>query len=215
MGPSVDVNEITKRAQRHWMEDGLVEMMLGLLMFTHMGVYMTLSALPEGPRANVGLTFLVQALVLGITLAIVGGFKRLKARVSFPRTGYVAFPKPTWKLRISIWAIFATVFAVAEGISMLRPTDKERLSSMAAPAFAIFFAACLIGGGLKHKQLSMLWEGLLTMLFAVYLTWFTSLRGIEGLGTLMILVGLSMALLGGFRFRRYLKAHPRPEETEA
>lgn len=209
MEPTVDVDEITQRAQRHWMEDGLTEMMLGLLMSTQMGLYMAAGALP------LGFIFVAQALVLGITLAIVSGFKRLKARVSFPRTGYVAFPKPTWKLRISTWAIFATVFVVVEGISMLRPTDKERLSSIAAPAFAIFFAACLIVGGLKHKQPSMLWEGLLTMLFAVYLTWFTSLRGIEGLGTLMILVGLSMALLGGFRFRRYLKAHPRPQETEA
>src|SRR6185369_4688276 len=118
MEQGVDVNEITRRAQRHWMEDGLVELMLGLLMSTQMGVYMLAGALP------VGFIFLAQALVLASTLGIVAGFKRLKSRVSFPRTGYVAFPKPTWKLRISIWGTFGTVFVVAEGISMLGPADK-------------------------------------------------------------------------------------------
>lgn len=215
MEPSVDVNEITQRAQRHWMEDGLVELMLGLLMFTQMGVYMGASALPDGPLMKFVSTFGAQAVVLGITLAIFAGFKRLKARVSFPRTGYVAFPKPTWKLRTSILGIFAVVFVISLGVTMLQSAEKEQISWLAAPAFAVFFATCCIGGGLKHKQPSMLWEGLLTVLFGVYLTWFTSLRGIEGMGTLMILVGLSMAILGGFRFRRYLKANPNPRETEA
>jgi len=209
MEQGVDVNEITRRAQRHWMEDGLVELMLGLLMSTQMGVYMLAGALP------VGFIFLAQALVLASTLGIVAGFKRLKSRVSFPRTGYVAFPKPTWKLRISIWGTFGTVFVVAEGISMLGPADKDWLSSIAAPAFAVFFAVCCIGGGLRHKQPTLLWEGFLTLLFAIILTWFTSLRGISAVGALMILVGTSMAVLGGFRFRRYLKANPKPQETEA
>ena len=209
MEPIVDVDEITRRAQHHWMEDGLVELMLGLLMSTQMGLYMAASALP------VGFIFLAQALVFAITLGIVQGFKRLKARVSFPRTGYVAFPKPTWKTRIGIWGVFATVFVVAEGVSRLQTADKEWLSQIAAPAVGVFFAACLIGAGLKHKQASMLWEGFLTILFAIVVTSFTSLRGIEALGAMMILVGVSMAVLGGFRFRRYLKANPRPQETEA
>jgi hypothetical protein len=209
MEPTVDADEITQRAQRHWMEDGLVELMLGLLMSTQMGLYMAASTLP------VGFIFLAQALVITITLGIVAVFKRLKARVSFPRTGYVAFPKPTRKLRISIWGIFAVGFIASLGVIMLQPWEKERLSWLAAPAFAVFFAACLIGGGLKHKQPSMLWEGFLTILFAIVLTLFTELRGIEAVGALMILVGISMAILGGFRFRRYLKAHPKPQETEA
>jgi len=139
----------------------------------------------------------------------------LKSRVSFPRTGYVAFPKPTWKTRIGVWGVFATVFVVAEAVSRLQSADKEWLSQIAAPAFGAFFAACLIGAGLKHKQASMLWEGFLTILFAIVLTWFTRLRGIEGVGAMMILAGISMVVLGGFRFRRYLKANPKPQETEA
>jgi hypothetical protein len=209
MDPVIDVNEITRRAQRHWMEDGLVELMLGLIMSAQMGVYMAASVLP------VRFIFVAQMLVLAITVGLVAGFKRLKARASFPRTGYVAFPKPTWKLRIAIWGIFATVFVVSEGVGMLQTADKERLSALAAPAFAVILATCCIGGGLKHKQPSMLWEGFLTMLFAIILPLLTNLRGIEAMGTLMILSGLSMAVLGGFRFRRYLKTHPKPQETEA
>jgi uncharacterized membrane protein HdeD (DUF308 family) len=214
MEPTVDLDEITLRAQRHWIEDGSAELMLGLLMFGQMGVYMTAFALPEGPVMDFVRTFGAQALVLAITLSIVFGFKRLKARITFPRTGYVAIPKPTWKYRFSVWGVFVLI-AGALSLTELQPSGTERASWIAVPAFALVLGGACIGGGLKYKQPTMLWEGFFTVLLAVYVNLFTSLRGIDGVAVLMILVGSFMAIMGGFRLRRFLKTNPRPQETEA
>ena len=214
MKPAVDLNEITLRAQRHWMEDGSAELMLGLLMFGQVGVYMAAGALPDGPIMDFVRTFGAQALVLTITLSILLGFRRLKARITFPRTGYVALPKPTWKYRISIWGVFVFI-AVALGLTQLRVSGEERSSWIAVPAFGLVLAASCIGGGLKYRQPTMVWEGFFTILVAVYLGWFTSLRGIDGVAMLMILVGMFMAFMGGFQLRRFLKSNPKPQETEA
>lgn len=216
MEPSVDVDAVRLRASQYWMEDGLVEILLGLLMFSQMGVYMAAGALPRGPLMDFVSTFGAQALCLAITLSILVGFKKLKARITFPRTGYVALPKPSTKYRTSVFVIIAlTGFAVTVGLNGFRPSEKDWLSGMAVPAFAGFFAICLIGGGLQYKQASMLWGGFLTLLFAAGLEGFTDLRGFKGLGVLMVMVGISMAIIGAFRLRGFLKANPRPQETEA
>lgn len=212
--PTVDLDEIALRTQRHWVEDGSAELMLGLLMSSQIGVYMAAGAIPEGPITNFVRTFGAQALVLAITLSILFGFKRLKARVTFPRTGYVAQPKPTWKYRLSVWGVFVLI-AVVLGLTEFQTWGTERVSWIAVPAFAVVFAASCIGGGLKYKQPTMLCEGFFTILVAAFLSWFTSLRGIDGVAALMIPVGAFMAIMGGFRLRRFLKANPRPRETEA
>jgi hypothetical protein len=215
MEPPVDVDAVTLRASQYWMEDGLVEILLGLLMFSQMGVYMAAGALPRGPLMDFVRTFGAQALCLAITLSIFGGFKKLKARITFPRTGYVALPKPSMKYRTSVFVIALALFAVTVGLNAFRPSQTDWLGGMAVPAFAAFFAICLIGGGLQYKQASMLWEGFLTLLFAAGLEWFTDLRGMKGVGVLMITVGISMAIIGAFRLRGFLKANPRRQETEA
>jgi hypothetical protein len=211
----VDIDGVTLRASQYWMEDGLVEILLGLLMFSQMGVYMAAGALPRGPLMDFVRTFGAQALCLAITLSIFGGFKKLKARITFPRTGYVVLPKPSTKYRTSVFVIALALFAVTVGLNAFRASQTNWLSGMAVPAFAALFAICLIGGGLQYKQASMLWEGLLTLVFAAGLEWFTELRGFNGLGVLMVMVGVSLAIIGGFRLRSFLKANPRPQETEA
>jgi hypothetical protein len=83
------------------------------------------------------------------------------------------------------------------------------------PVFAAVFAASFLWGGVQYKQISMLWEALLTLIFAVVLTWFPSLSGAVGVLALMVMIGASMAVIGAFRFRNFLKANPRPQEMQA
>ncbi len=215
MEPSVDVDAVTLRASQYWMEDGLVEILLGLLTSSQMGVYMLAGALPRGPLMDFVRTFGAQALCLAIMLSIFGGFKRLKARITFPRTGYVALPKPSTKYRTWYFVAALALFGVTVGLTGVRSPQMDLLSAMAVPVFAFFFAGCLLGGGFRYKQASMLWEGLLTLLFAAGLEGFTDLRGIKGVGALMIMAGISMAIFGAFRLRSFLRANPRPHETEA
>jgi hypothetical protein len=214
MEPTINVNKVTLRASQYWMEDGLVELMLGLLMSSQMGVYLAAGALPKGPVTSFVSTFGAQALCVVLTLSILGGFKKLKERITSPRTGYVALPTPSRKYRAVTMFVLIGV-AVGLGLSILWDPDTEWLSRIAMPAYAAVSAGCLIRGGLQYKQPSMLWEGLLTLLFAASLNWFTSLRGMKEVGALMVVVGICMASIGALRFRNFLKANPRRQESEA
>jgi hypothetical protein len=205
MEPPVDVDAVALRASQYWMEDGLVEIMFGLMMAILSGLFLVAGALPRG--LDLIATFGVQAAAVAVTLLILGGFKRLKKRITFPRTGYVALQEPTRKHGALMWAMFAVV---AVTFTLLVP-----LRSFAMLAFALAFAICLLGGGLQSKEPSMVWEGFLTLLFAACMSWFPPLRGMRGMGALMILVGVSMAIIGAFRLRSFVKANPRSQEIEA
>jgi len=216
MEPTVDVDAVTLRASQYWMEDGLVELMLGLLICGQFGVYMAAGALPRGPITDFVSTFGAQAFCLAITLSIFGGFKKLKARITFPRTGYVALPKPSRTRRVAMITLVPLAgVAMALAIPLVPGSYEVWLGRLASPAAAMLLAACFIGGGLQYKQPSMLWEGLLTLLFAPFLSLLTNLSGMKAVGLLMITVGVSMAIIGALRLRSFLKAHPRPQETAA
>jgi hypothetical protein len=153
------------------------------------------------------LDLLTSALTAAGALGLSWGYKKLKERVTFPRSGYVALPEPTKMRRISIFAMvaaFGVVFTLVLSTHIV-----------VVPVFAAVFAAIFLWSGIQYKQASMLWEALLTLIFAVVLTWFPSLSGAVGVLALMVMIGASMAVIGAFRFRNFLKANPRPQEMQA
>jgi Trk-type K+ transport system membrane component len=91
MEPPVDIDQVTVTAQRHWMEDGLSEIMVGLLFIVMGGGLLVKLALPHW----LTLDLLTSALTAAGALGLSWGFKRLKQRITFPRSGYVALPEPT------------------------------------------------------------------------------------------------------------------------
>jgi hypothetical protein len=207
MEPSVNVDEVMLRAARYWMEDGLVEILLGLQMVLMFGGVLAAGGVHAGPFVMMAMMFVAPTLCMW-------GFKKLKERITFPRCGYVGFPKPRRTYR-NLVMVMAFGFVVSEALIILKFGQEEWLSRMAMPAFAIVFAACLLGGGFQYKQPSMLWEGFLTLLIAAFLTWFTNLHGWNELIVLMVTVGASMAIIGAVRLWSFLRANPKPRETEA
>jgi hypothetical protein len=203
MEPPVDIDQVTVTAQRHWMEDGLSEIMVGLVFIVMGGGLLVKLALPHW----LTLDLLTSALTAAGALGLSWGFKRLKQRITFPRSGYVALPEPT-RMR---WLFMFAMFGAVGGASALVLSAH----SVVVSAFAAVFAAIFLWSGIQYKQASMLWEALLTLIFAVVLTWFPSLSGAVGVLALMVMIGASMAVIGAFRFRNFLKANPRPQEMQA
>ena len=203
MEPPVDIDGVTLSAQRHWMEDGLSEIMLGLLFIIMYGGLLVKLALPRW----LGMDLLIPALTIAGVFGLTRGFKKLKEHITFPRSGYVAFPEPTRRRRVLTFAILA-VAGVATPLGLFTHV-------VVVPVVAAVFATLFLWGGVQYKQTSMLWEALLTLLFAVVSTWFTRLGGAAGVLALMVMIGTSMAIIGAFRLRGFLKANPRLRETEA
>ena len=200
MEPPVDIDGVTLRAQRHWTEDGLSEIVVGLLFIVMGGGVLVKLVLPRW----ITLDILISALTIVGVLGLTRGFKNLKERITFPRSGYVALPEPTRMRRIIVFGIVAAV-GVASALGLLTHVV----------VVAAVFAACFLWGGVQYKQTSMLWEALLTLLFAVVSTWFTNLGGFAGVLMLMVIVGTSMAIIGAFRLRSFVKNNPLRHETEA
>lgn len=215
MEPLVDVDAVRLRASQYWMEDGLVELMFGLTVVSASGVPLAVRALSEGPFQEFMSAFGTQALsVVSIYLAT-WGLKKLKERITFPRCGYVAFPQPTKKRR-AMMVVFMLLTLVAMMLATLLLADYEAwVSRMFMPAVTVTFVVCFLVGGLQYKQPTMIWEAFLTALFAVILGLFTNLGGGQGFEVLTVMIGTSMAIIGALRLRSFLKANPRPQETEA
>jgi len=76
----------SKRAYRHWFEDGIGEMGVGVLLTLFTGLLWLTRDSSIGEVAAVLLAF---ALFLLGGAALRFGAKRLKARISYPRTGFV------------------------------------------------------------------------------------------------------------------------------
>jgi len=207
MEPPVDIDAVESHASRYWMEDGLVEILLGPLMSVSIGVFWAAGAIPRGHSTDLVSLGGVQTLWLAVMLSILWGFKKLKARVTFPRGGYVALPKPTKMSRICMFALYA-VFAVIFHFTFT-------LGDTAVPVATVIFAVGLAVLGLQIKLARIAWEGVLTLGIGVYLYWFTALKGSQGGAVLIGMVGSSLAIIGALPFRRFLKAHPLRPETEA
>jgi hypothetical protein len=189
MEPPVDIDDVALRVQQYWMEDGLVEIMIGL-MFVFLA----------GETLTRGLSVIA---VFGLSWR----FKKLKERITFPRCGCVALPKPTGKY----WIAIVAVFAIA-GVAFSLLTYAPR---MAVPASALIFALALIGPGLQVKVPRMVWEGVLILTIGVLLYSFTNWNGTRGLMAFMALVGIFIASIGSLQLWSFLKANPKPRETEA
>jgi len=209
MGPPVNVDAVALRASQYWMEDGLVEIMLGLIMAGPSCLFLAVGAIPRGPLLDVMSLGGVQALFLAIGLSIPWGFKKLKQRIAFPRRGYVALSRPTKMFRIFMFAIFA-IFA-----ALFRLLASRDWSRMAVPVTALVFALALILLGLQVRLPRMVWEGLLPLGFGALLYFFTAVKGSKGVVTLMVMIGASLVILGALQLRSFRQANPRPEETEA
>src|SRR5215470_4720946 len=98
MADYIDLDDIAMRPSRHWCEDGLVEIFLGLIMLVPSVLFSLASKLPKGSP----LGMVVPLVWLGTILLMKRGFEEMKKRVIFPRSGYLALPEPGKAMRVGI-----------------------------------------------------------------------------------------------------------------
>lgn len=89
------IDQIVKRTQRAWYEDGLWELGFGVILGVLGLYYLLVGALNLEERLGLLLPLIQMVILLGIFWAVGRAIKSLKERLTFPRTGYVSFPRPT------------------------------------------------------------------------------------------------------------------------
>ena len=207
------LNKTYLRTIQYWFEDGIAELGIGGL-FLLLGIYFYLQATLENG-------FLADLLSASFVLIFIGGWylaqyfiRSLKERITFPRTGYVAykFDKNNKKiLRIALAIIVgALVSAALLMFFSSRPLGIDNIMPAATGlAIAIVLGVMGLYTGLPRFYI----PAVFSLLCGVGLT----MSGIENiLGTAFAYLATALVLLvtGAIVFRRYLNTNPAPADGQ-
>lgn len=203
-----NINYHVQKTRQYWHIDGLAELVAGGI-FLFLSVYFfALSALPPNSLLNT----LLQA---GFALIFIGSLllgKRfvtaLKARLTFPRTGFVEYRLPTNRSR---WISAGVAFLMAALLVALMARTPASLAWMPAITGLIVAAGWLIFASRMGLPRFFL-LALASLVFGIGLS-LTGFGDIFGLAIYYALMGLTLLLSGGLTLRSYLKNAPAPQEA--
>jgi hypothetical protein len=205
------LDEIAKRPLRYWSEDGLPDLMLGLMFVVVAAIFLIGRMLPAGSSIARAYPMAAPALWAVSSIAIARALKKLKERITFPRAGYIAFREPALFYRACALAL---VLLVGVGAVLLnRTAAAPQWRSMAGPALALIFATALLIGGFQYKLRRLLWLSAFSLLLAASM--YRMEAGLDGALWVMLWLGGALALTGAARLKSFLKANPRPAYTAA
>jgi hypothetical protein len=209
------LSEIIERPARHWMEDGSVELALGVQSFLTGAVFLFGQTLAADSSIRQVYSFVAPALWFVVIIGSQWGIKYLKERVIAPRAGYIALQQSGgmlrsphgWMLRFPrgpivplgvITVILCLTFAGGLGHS----------------GWFIGFA-CAVVFSLLSVWSAMYYQSPRYFLLALWLfccaAWMFGRSG-DAIGQLMIplmWMGLGMAVMGAWRLIEFLRANPR------
>lgn len=205
-----DLKALAERPARYWNEDGLPELVVGAIWILYAGSLLLGTGLRPGLIRTAFWILMPLVYMVGGFYITIWGIKRIKERVTYPRTGYVSHLTPR-----SAWAvgIVASVLALA-GITILLFTGKgigmmNLLPSVCSLLLATGVAFLAIMQ--KTPRLLILSGAALVSAIGIPLLHF----GENGFLWLWLWLGTVSAVTGAFRLRSFLRGHPPNKEREA
>jgi hypothetical protein len=202
-----NINYHVQRTRQYWHVDGLAELVTGGI-FLFLGAYFfTLSALPPNSLLNTLLQAGFALIFIGILLLGKRFVAALKARLTFPRTGFVEYRPPT---RRSRWISAGLAFLMAALVVALMARAPASLAWMPAITSLIVAAGWLIfASRLGLPRFFLLAIASLAIGIGLSLA---GLGDLLGLAIYYALMGFVLLLSGGLTLRSYLKQAPTPRE---
>ena len=201
---NVDLAEVSRRPQRYWNVDGLPELVMGLLWVVWGAAWLIGEWVPREGAGRLYWLFAPALLVLG-GFGAIGVIKRLKARLTFPRTGFVEWREPSGRERTTAAAVALIIAMVLVLIVGRGGTSADH----AAPVLGVILSLAFVVASLRQRAPHYL------ALAGVALATGLAFGAIEGGWTsanwLFVIVGLATAALGAIRLALFLRKHPRAE----
>ena len=202
-----DINYHVQRTRQYWHVDGLAELVAGGIFILLGAYFFALATLPPSSLLNI----LLQA---GFALIFIGSLllgKRLvsalKARLTFPRTGFVAYRRANGRSR---WISAGLALIMAALVAALVATAPASLAWMPAITGLVVAGVWLLFAsrvGLPRFFLL----AIASLSFGMGLS-LARLGDIPGLAIYYPLMGFILLLSGGLTLRSYLKQAPAPQE---
>jgi len=199
-----ELADIERRAVRYWNVDGLPEIVMGALWVLWAVAFL----LPEYRiRGGWRETYwaVVPFLLVGSGFASVWLTKKLKAKWTFPRAGYVEWKEPS-RAHHLLTALIAG--AVAAGLTGLIVVGRgEGFADLAAPGFGALLAGAFLIASKRQRLPHFLWLSAASLLLGFVL--YPLHLGWNGMSWLMLAIGAATALAGSLRFRSFLRSVPQ------
>jgi hypothetical protein len=208
MSANPNVLEAEKRAQKYWIVDGLPELMMGLVWIVWGAAWLIGQGLPRGAVANIYWTF--TPLLLVVTgLAAVWATKRLKSRITFPRTGYVEWKPPSRPRQLGGAGSAALIACVV--VVVLTRSRTGNWEHLAAPIVgAVIAVGVAIAAVAQRAPYLMIIAGASIVLGFVL---GSTVQGWDGLNWLLVALGATTSLVGAVRLWRFVRTHPVADTT--
>jgi hypothetical protein len=199
----LNLDDIARRPQQYWDVDGLPELMMGLLWMLWGGAWLLGERIPHDWRSNVYWMAAPALLVLS-SVAAVWATKRLKERLTFPRTGYVDWKEPSRSTRLTTAAVAMVVAMVLAALAANREAGMERA---AAPMLGVILSLAFVVASIRQRAPHYL--ALAGVAIALGLAFGALRAGWDSVHWLFAALGAATAALGGVRLALFLKKHPR------
>jgi len=200
---------MTQRIQRYWYVDGLAEIGMGVL-FSVIGlIYLAATRLST---PSLGWILIIGQVVVILSSAwLVGrGVRAIKERLTYPRTGYIAYPPKKGKdriLRIVISGGIAVVVSTLVGLVSRLPSLNSWLPLISGALIALAMLFIGFRFDLTHFFLLAAYD--------VAAGWGVSRAGLEDdqkFAVLFCLLGVGLFVSGGVTLLRYLRS-TRPADS--
>jgi hypothetical protein len=215
-----NIKDPIRRTQAYWYVDGLVELGTGVL-FLMLGFVLIIEGaiLDNASLANT-LSFVRNFLMIGGTIGIGLLTKYIKSRLTYPRTGYIAYPQPKGRQLGKVLGIglgFAFTASVGLVLAILYiPALQTMIAYMPSwlmVGLGIFAGGVYLSWGLRTGLRRFYWLAGLGLFTGLILAWPSrGLNLIEGQsylrtgpGIFLIVMGIGLCISGTTTLRNYLK----------
>ena len=205
----VDIEKIEKRTVQSFYDDGLFEIVLGVVLLLLGGYFFAQAAAPENSKWGAELSGIFVLVIVFAGFFVKRILRFLKRRITYPRTGYVSFKKkePSPKRRLATVSVGALMGALATALYNLSPSVRVLLPGLNGLLFA--FVVLLIAHRVGLIRIYLLAAASAVIGFAVTSAGIGDIKGVSlyyGLfGAALIVSGLAALIV-------YLRRSPRPAE---
>lgn len=203
MTESVNLAEIARRPQRYWNADGLPELMMGLVWMLWGLSWVIGESLPRGTVSNV-FWILTPALLALSGFVSVWATKQLKARITFPRAGYVEWAEPTGVQRGM--AAAAAIISAALLVVVLVQARANGVERTAPLALGVLLSLAFVIASLTQRAPHLLALAGVALMLGLAASAVNA--GWQSANWILMGVGMATCISGAVRLVLFLKRNP-------
>lgn len=205
---SNNIKEVEQRIKRYWYTDGIAEL-AGGIMFILLGLYFGVQGYAgENSLVSVVLQVSLALLMIAGMVGVRWLVNALKARLTYPRTGYVEYRVNERGARVRRWVVAGAALVIASASILLADTIRALDSMVLVTGLlvgVIFIALRGKSSGLKRFYVL----GGLAIVLGIGLS-FSGLAQAYTLALFYGLLGITILVSGALVLRRYLDENPLP-----